>query len=330
MGYNNYGRRGGRNGGGGPRFQPKPRPVLSSEHDLHPTIEACAQHEGRQQLRDFASRGSESSRDTIIIDGDPNRTTMLIPIAAMYSEMQFGIPPHHPDFPALMKLDTRHESNQYYAVYSSPIMWEHNADGTDFRHIPCFTRYVIDTHGRVLNAYNGREITRVNDFLIELVADGRQNEPKKVSMDFIKALAFLPLPKKFIDFGYRIYSHQVGVDVHEGQYGWMEKDKVKVKNNDTGMVGEYDSMSEFVKREVSDFELMKELGKYTWAGLKGQIVNVGPFTMKESVPKPEVPAIPSVEKSQPTAQANTETTQTSVPETKDLPADDNFDFPDDF
>jgi hypothetical protein len=284
-----------RRGGGGGNFQPRPRPVLPLEHSLHPSIEACCDHESKRQLKDYATRGADASRDTVLIDKDPARTPIPVPKAAMACFMQFGVPFDHPEYPPISKFDTRHEANHYYAHYNSPIMWQHNTAETDFRHIPGFTRYVVDKHRRVLNAYNGMEIRPLNAYMIELVADGPSNMLSKVNIDFLLQLAYLPLPQDFIDFGFRTYSHEIGLNVAEGQLGVWKKEGVKIKNQETGLVKEYATMAEFAKCENNDFQLMKELGRLTREGLKGQIANVGPFVIKSAVDHPQAPMIPNVD-----------------------------------
>lgn len=274
---------GGRRGGGG--FQPKPRPILPEEHALHPLIEAACKHENKAMLRDFGTRGTEVSKDTVVLDGDPTRRPIPVPVAAMYVGMQFGIHMDHPDFPPLEKFETNTETTAYYARYMNPIMWQHNTEETDFRHIPCYTRYVIDKHRRILNAYNGKEIVPANAFMVELVPDGPANKLSKVSIDFLMFLAYAPLPDDFRDYGFRTYSHDFGMDIEGRQYGLIKKGKVKVKNNEVNMVAEYNDIEAFKKQCLAprDFELLKEISMESRGGLKGKILNVGPFSIRESI-----------------------------------------------
>lgn len=276
---------GGRRGGGGGGFQPKPRPLLPAEHALHPLIEAACKHENKAMLRDFGTRGTEVSKDTVVLDGDATRRPIPVPIAAMYNGMQFGIHMDHPEFPPLEKFETNEELCAYYARYVSPIMWEHNAEGSDFRYIPCYTRYVIDKHRRVLNAYNGKVVEPANAFMIELVPDGPANKVSKVSIDFLMFLAYSALPDDFRDYGFRTYSHDFGMDLENRQYGLVKKGKVKVKNNEVNMVAEYENLEAFKKQCLAprDFQLMKDISDQARGGLKGQVINVGPFSIRESV-----------------------------------------------
>ncbi|QNI21007.1 hypothetical protein [Vibrio phage vB_pir03] len=307
-----YGYRGGRRGGGGGGFQPKPRPQLAREHELHPLIEAACKHENKAALRDFGTRGTEVSKETIVLDGDPSRTPLPIPVAAMYNTMQFGIHHTHPEFPRLEKFDTNYESNFYHAKYSSPIMWIHNSEETDFRHIPTYTRYVIDKHRRVLNAYNGMEVKPANKFMIELVPDGPANRLSKVSIDFLMFMAFSALPDDFVDYGFRTYSHDFGMDLEGRQYGLVKKGKVKVKNNEVNMVAEYDNLPEFMKRCLApkEFQVMKEINEQSRDGFRGAVISAGPFSIRESIAYVPPAAIPSVNSGQSQAPAQQSQQQT--------------------
>lgn len=329
---NNYGR-GGRGGGGGGNFQPKPRPQLSAEHLLDPRIESILNnHESKRDLREYAVRGGETSKDTILFNSDPERKSMLVAQASMLINYQFGVPLDHEEYPGLKKFDTFHDSHAHYAVYQSPIHWRHDKS---FVHIPCFTRYVIDVHGRVLNAYNGKRVPGLNPYMIELVPDGPSNMLTKVQFDFLKQLAFLPLPEGFIDYGFRTYSHDIGMDVKAGQVGWIAKGKVKVKNNETGMVGEYPNLPHLAKCCNNDFDLMREFSRVTREGIKGEIVNIGPFTIKESEPTEQPGELPVINVSESTttapvddfaAPAQQDAPAAQVSTSEEPPKKDDFDF----
>lgn len=282
--------------GGGGNFTPKPRPTLPKEHELQPLAELACKHENKALLRDYGTRGDEVSKETIILDGDPKRRPIPVPVAAMFNTMQFGVPMDHPEFPPILKFNTLGESNAYYARYQSPIMWIHNSQETDFRHIPGFTRYVVDKHRRILNAHNGMEVKPLSKYMIELVPDGPSNKLVKTSIDQIMNLAYTSLPEDFIDFGFRTYSHDFGLDIEGGQVAWVAKGKVKVKNNDVGMVAEYSNLPMFMKTSIppKEFQIMQEINQQAWKGFNGGVISAGPYSIRESTPFVQPPEIPRV------------------------------------
>lgn len=329
-GNNKYGG-GGRRGGGGGGFQPKPRmQVNGQEHVLDPRIESILNSpESKRQLRDFGTRGSEPSRDTILFDADNTRKPIPVPQASMVVHMQCGIPLDHPDFPPMNKFDTMYDANAYYFVYQSPIPWKHDAS---FCHIPGFTRYCIDKHGRIINAYNGKPVTPLNAFMIELVPDGPSNMLSKVPLEQIKALAYLALPDDFISFGFGAYSHSLRTDPVAKTCTFHPLPAVVVKNNETGYVGKQPNVHHMAKCLNNDFSIMKDLGKLAREGFKPNepMVSIGPFSIKLAEAPAEIPAIPVVQVAASTAPSFDEPSAQEPAQQQQAPAQDTMVATDDF
>lgn len=306
MSYSNYGR----NGGG---FQPKPRPQLPPEHDLNPIAEAAIQDKG--DLKQFATKGPNPNTQSTVLNSDPTRSNIDASKAAIMAFMQCGIPPTHPNFPAIGKFDTRYDANHYYLVYEGPVSWEHDKN---WRHIPTFTRYVIDKWGRILNAHNGKHLNPEGGYIVELVPDGPANRTTKVPVNDLLRMAFTPLPEGFKDYGFRTYSHEWKTDPESGKTGWIPRPKVKCKDNSNGQVMEFSSLPELKVCLIKDFNLQKEITPYLRNGLNGETINIGDLTIRESEPKTEEkPSVPKL------ADSENSTTNDS---TSDVNTFDDIDF----
>lgn len=293
-GYSNYGRG---------NFQPKPRPQLPKEHDLNPTAEAAIQD--KRELKQFANKGPNPNTQTTVLNSDPSRANIDIPKVALMAFMQCGIHPENQNFPAIGKFDTRYDANHYYILYEGPIAWKHDSN---WRHIPCFTRYVIDKFGRILNAHNGTHINPDGGFIVELVPDGPANRTTKTPLQDLLRMAFTPLPEGFRDYGFRTYSHEWKTDPESGKTGWIPRPKVKCKDNSTGNVMEFSCLPELKTCLIKDYEQQKEITPYIRSGLNGETINIGDLTIRESEPSQnEKPAVPNV------ADANDSTETASEP-----------------
>jgi hypothetical protein len=281
MSYNNYGRKGGGN------YQPKPRPVLPPEHQLQPQAEAAILD--KADLKNYARKGNQPVTETTVLNSDPSRKNIMVAQACLMAFNQCGIPLDNAAFPAIGKFDTRYDANHYYLKYEGPIPWIHDKA---WRHVPCFTRYVIDMFGRVLNAHNGLTV-KIGDWeTYELVPDGPSNKTTRVKLADLMILAFCPLPADFKDYGFKNYSHKFEINPATGQMQWMPLPKVKCKDNSNGMVEEFQNLQELVKCKVKDFNQMKEWSDYLRNGLKGETVTIGDLVVKESEPAKELPVVP--------------------------------------
>lgn len=254
---NGYGGGGGYGGGRG-KFTPPERPTLPLEHELHPTAEAAIKE--KPELKNYARRGAQVSTETTVLNSDPARKSIMVPRVCLMAFSQCGIPHDHPNYPPIKKFDTRFDGNFYYVDFSAgPIAWVHD---DNWRHIPGFTRYVMDKFDRVLNAYNGKAIEPINQWgLFELVPDSPSNKLRKVNLSQLRHLAFAPLPEEFRDFGGMNYSHDFGVDAATGKVGWIPKPKVKVKNHGTGNDDVFPNIFEFLKccLPPKEFNTMREI-----------------------------------------------------------------------
>lgn len=282
MSYGNYGQ----------RRQPKPRPVLPEEHALSPRAEGVIA--SKQQLsKDYNRPGGESSRETILFEKDPERQSLPVPNAAMFIRMQSGVPLDHPNHPEIKKFAAEFPSSDYHFVYTGPLVWMHDAN---FRHIPCYTRYVIDKHGRVLNAYNGKPVEpEKGGYSYKLVSDGPVNNPYFAQKEKLMILAWCPLPEGFVDYGMNNYSHVLDVDVEAGTHGWVARPQVKARNNETGRTETYMNLLDLMQCACKDFQLKADFRPYVRDGLKGECINIGPFSIKEVVPSEQPGPLPTIQ-----------------------------------
>lgn len=283
MAYQNYGRKGG-------NFTPTPRPVLPSQHELQPIAEAAIKD--KADLKNYARKGNVAVTETTVLNSDPSRKPIMVAQACLFAFNQIGIPTDNSNFPAFGKFDTRYDANHYYLKYEGPIPWIHDAS---WRHIPCFTRYVIDQFGRVLNAHNGLEVAIGDWETFELVPDGPSNKLTKVKLNDLLILAFCPLPDGFKDYGFKNYSHKFEINPSTGKMEWVPLPKVKCKDNSNGVVEEFQNLQELVKCKVKDFNQIKEWSTYLRNGLNGETVTIGDLLVKESEPAKDKPSVPKLD-----------------------------------
>lgn len=247
-------------------FQPKPRPVLPTEHELRPIAENV--FKDRSKMKDYATIGGQPSTESVVIEG----TSVPVPYAALVLSHQLGIPHDHPDMPPIVKFKSAHKANDYYLGYGarSVIKWE--KDPT-YRYIPCYTRYVINDEGTILNAYNGSEVERnVFNGFAKLVADGRSNTLSGVDGLKLSALCKMTLPEKFADFGFRVYSHAL-LPADAENIRWMPLPAISARSNIEGGITKWANVHELVRCMVRDFNQMIEANKAIrgWSG-KGSII----------------------------------------------------------
>jgi len=276
---------GGGNWGG--KRAPKPRPQHGPEHELEPRIEAILRKD-RNVPKNYHSPGESPSRETILLEGDPERQSIEVPKAAMLFK-QAGYPLNHDQYPPIKKFNSEYPDSNYYFVHSGPVFWKKDEN---FRHIPTYSRYVIDRFGRVLNACTGVAVQPENDRMYKLVADGPafSNNPYWAAKDTLLMLAFSTLPENFIDYGGGTYSHELKVDAEKGEYTWVARPAVKVRNGETGQTKLYRNFPEFIECAVKDFQQAGDLRRQIRTPIDG-VLTVGPFQIKlaEETAMPELP-----------------------------------------
>lgn len=281
-----YGQQG---GWGGQRPAPKPRPQHGPEHTLDPRLEAILKVT-RSINKNYKYPGEEISRDTIMFETDPARTSIAIPKASMIMK-NCGYPLDSENYPMLKKLNSEFPDSWYYFVHLGPVVWAKDAR---FRHIPTYSRYVIDKFGRVLNAYNGLPVTpEKGNYGYKLIGEGSGNNPFYVPKEKLMILSFCPLPEGFIDFTFGNYSHVLEVDTEAGKFQWVPRPKIKVRNNESGQTHVYNNLPEFIECAVKDFELKTLLRPYVQAVHIDGVANVGPYSIKDAEPREEIFALPT-------------------------------------
>lgn len=273
-------------------FTPKPRPQHGPQHVLEQRHEAILA-QSRSLGRNYKTVGSQVSNDTIMLPSDPMRTSIPVAKAAMLMR-QFALPIDHPNYPPMRKFNSTGADDGYYVVYSNgPMYWQKD---DLFRHIPCYSRYVIDRYGRVLNAASGAVVERNKWDGYDLCSDGPAglNNPFGVKVDVLMALAWMGLPDEFIDYGMGSWSHYLGVDTDSGQMKWLPHPKVKVRNSLTGETKEWKCLAELVECDVTDYKIANQIRPYIRKGIHEDVVTVENYMIKLSeldTPMPPLPAI---------------------------------------
>lgn len=316
--------------GGQNKFPKKMRPGLPDEHAVPKSVELVIDE--RAELRNSQTIGKEIAKETISFKGMGMSISVEAFKAAMMTQMSFGIPHDHPEYPNIIKHDTKFPSNSYFAQYLGRIKWTHDPS---FWHIPCFTRYVIDKFGRVLNALNGMEITKDQWGNFDLAPDaiGTANKTTKVQADWLKMLAFRALPSDFIDYGFRNYSHELKFCPELKVLTWVKRSLLVIKDNMSGDIAKCYGVKEFDTCYVSDFNSKKELWKVNDDVLQTGMVNTGSFSIRL---EKEIEQPPMLKPVQLPVYENTTDLPTShvAPETEQEPAKDpgalDTDFDDDF
>lgn len=273
-------------------FTPKARPQHGPQHVLEQRHEAILT-QSRSLGRNYKTVGSQVSNDTIMLPSDPMRKSIPVAKAAMLMR-QFALPLDHPNYPPMRKFNSTGASDGYYVVYSNgPMYWQKD---DQFRHIPCYTRYVIDRYGRVLNAASGAKLERNKWNGYDLCSDGPagMNNPFGVKIDILMALAFMGLPDDFIDYGMGSWSHYIGVDADSGEMKWLPHPKVKVRNSITGETKEWKCLAELVECDVSDYEIANRIRPYIRKGIHEDVVTVDNYMIKLSEPETPIPPLPAI------------------------------------
>lgn len=262
------------------KAQPPHREPQAEEHTLDPWIENIIR--GRPELSEFRSIGGGLNHGTHTFNTDPDRTALEIPRACMYSVCSFGVPLTNEAFPAIKKLDTRFKDNWHYAVYQGPMPW---AKDREWRHIPCYTRYVINRDGVVRNAYNGMQVL-ANYSKYELVPDGRSNYLKKyIAVEELMMLAFSQLPEDFVDFGGGQYSHVVAFDKDNKVIGWVKRPSIKARDP-MGTIHEVPTLLHLMNTIIDKYETRtnKDLKQCLWKGIPNGQISIDGWTIKYANP----------------------------------------------
>lgn len=251
------------------KAQPPHREPQSEEHTLDPWIEDIIR--GRPELSDFRSIGGGLNHGTHTFNTDSKRTALEIPRACMISVCGFAVPLTNEAYPAIKKLDTRFKDNWHHAIYQGPIPWDKDRE---WRHIPCYSRYVINRHGVVRNAYNGMQVLATYG-KYELVADGRSNYLKKyIPAEELMMLSFSQLPDDFVDFRGGQYSHVVQFDKDSKVIGWVKRPTIKARDPQ-GTIHEVPTLLHLMNTVMDKYETRtnRDLKQCLWKGIpNGQII----------------------------------------------------------
>jgi hypothetical protein len=271
-------------------FQPKPRENLGPQHMLPARFEQILSV-SRSLKKDYRTVGTVASQATLVAEGDPERSPITVPLLGMIYR-QTGIPLNNPDLPNIAKLDSRVPAGFYYYHYTKPVFWMKDES---YRHIPGFTRYVINKDGVVANAQSAQEVSSDNPYMIELAADGANNL-RKFPKAKLMALAFTQLPVDFVDYGRGNHSHDYEFSSDQGGYTWIPKPELTTKNNQTGQVDKYRNIFDFQENAGLAFEERIQIkAPMAFTGiLGGQTLQVGLFSIRETNP-------PAVEEKAPVA-----------------------------
>lgn len=258
----------------GNRQPPKPRDIISEPgHELDPLVEIVIKN--KSALADYRSFGDIVSTDTINFSDQGNHYSLPVFKFALMVENQCGIPHDHPNYPRVLKLDTRFKASKYFIEYVAPIKW---LKDETYVHIPCHTRYVINRKGIVRNAFSGVEVPPNQWGTYNLVKDQATNKQRNVNLSELKILAFAPLPKGFIDFGFGTYSHVL--DYSEGVIKWCERKPIIAKNLKDGNADQYPSAVYFANTVVSDFQARAKIARLTEYDLNKSMITAGEYSVK--------------------------------------------------
>ena len=255
--------------------QPKPRPVLPAEHELRQSAELIIAN--KAELRPHAIPGGTPSSNMISIAG----RNIPVAVAALVVNRQLGIPDDHPSLPPVIKLNTGHKDNNYSVAWgkmSGPIAWE--TDET-FRYIPCFSRYVVNAEGTIKNAANGSVVVEsAFETYFKLVPDGPSNTLSNANGEMIRVLAFTKLPEDFFDYGFRKYSHRIGVDPENaGKMGWEPLPIVSFRSNVDGSINTQRNIHEFMEATISKFDERRDARPLLRDLSRTNAIRVGAFSV---------------------------------------------------
>lgn len=264
------------NGGGNFRG-PAPRPILDEIHQLNPVAEACAQMENAA-FKHMKQPGDNISNNTFMAQHNGISATMIEPRAILAKRMQMGIPHDHECYPVVKRFPARYASDGYYPMWNIAVRWEHHED---FRYIPGYSRYVCDFQGNVKNAYNGKAITPLNGFTIELVPDGPKNAVRKAPISLLISLTWSKLPEDFICYGFGNFSHELRVNKEAEAVQWVAKTPIVSKQGE--QVDKWPCMDYFLNCCVEKFEDRTAMGDIRWKGMRGNTMSVAGYMIKEGI-----------------------------------------------
>lgn len=230
--------------------QPKPRPVLPAEHELDPIAESICQN--KSILRDHKTVMGNANTNTIIAGG----VQVNVAYAAAVASYQLGIPHNHPNLPPFKKFKTLHKDYVHYVCWGavSEVKWQKDES---FKHIPCYSRYVINKQGVIRNAHNGMTLND-NGYSspTDLVRDGVTNKVYAVYPDVLKQLTLLRLPLTFVDYGFgRQFSHEIGPKKigEEVAFTWVPLPVISARSNIDGTIHKYSNIYDFTVCAIKDY-----------------------------------------------------------------------------
>lgn len=259
-----------------PKFERQP---VGGEHQIDPVFEAIISQSDK--LLPFNVSGNSLSHDIVSFDlpgGD--RLSIEAYKAMMVTNMTFCVPFDNPAYPEIMKLNTQADRAFHFAAYRARIFWKHSGD---FWHIPGFTRYVINKHGHIKNAYNGMDIKPNNWGQYALFNDMVgvfENKPPFPNIDInrLKMLSFKLLPSDFVDYGFGTYNYELGYSVESKTIDWVKRPQVVIRDG-MGNVEEAANLTEFGIVYLNS-KSMKELREIKEASLYSGNQSAGQFTVK--------------------------------------------------
>lgn len=267
----------------GQQRPPKPRDVITDPgYEMEPIVEIAIKQ--RSLISQFSQFGDAVDNNIVSFDEHGQHFNVPVSKFALIVNLQCGIPHDHPDFPVVKKLDTRFKSNNYYMQFPKPVVWlKHD----DYRHIPGFTRFVMNKDGKVRNAYCGTEIVPSSWGMYKLVRDQASNKTINVDLNTLRMLAFTKLPDDFIDFGFGARSHEL--EFNKGKIEWVHRKSVVVKNMKDGSVGTYPSALHFAKMNVKDFDAARKISFLKHSDLFNQLVTVNEYQIRYEDFDPSTP-----------------------------------------
>lgn len=267
-----------------PPYQGNKRPQLQrnavgGDHQIDPVFEAIISQSDK--LMGFNVSGNALPMEMVSFTTPDGQGVVIEAYKAlMVLNSTFCVPFDSPAYPEIIKLDTVAERGLYYAAYKSRIFWKHS---DEYWHIPGYTRYVVNKHGHVKNAYNGLDIKPNEWGKYALFADMpgvlEQKPPfAGVELRQIQMLAFRPLPSDFVDYGFGNYSHTISYNNEQQVINWVARPEVVVRDG-MGNVENGRNLTEFGIKFLNN-KMIKEFRQVKESELYFGSVNHGQFTVK--------------------------------------------------
>lgn len=260
---------------GGQNFTPKPREILTGQHELRAVAEAVFVN--KQMLSQYAQHGDQLPQGMF----QAGANQVPVPYACAVICLQFGIPHDHPQCPEIAMFNTRHKANDAYIKWKAGevISWE--TDDT-FHYIPGYTRYVVNQAGTIKNAANGETVTEnfVGDW-IKLVKDGRAPRVSGIDKAMLTMLAWAKLPEDFIDYGFGVFSYELAMNEERTGLVFKKLPAVSARSNIDGTISKARNVHEFIRNSMTmkNFNALKEAQEAARKMKPGDMIVAGEFTV---------------------------------------------------